>query len=330
MNDFETLERFGQELEAKWLETAINNDSNNKTFKGIQRLLQGMNLFLENERKDVEAEYQKLLENQKYTPKFIGEKRKELSKRYDENVKAMVAGTRATIKELIAEKFKRLDSMLVEAPTPEQTALLQTLQMRTGNLSTGELMKILPYFFRNYQAMRVLESIAETAGKTIVIPLDGDVMDMYGLLDRAGEYLLGAADQLAERGNVRYKYRAFFYFEPDSPGNADPIYQQFIDAFDIPAQLQDYTVTDALSPAEYAKVKALFSRIENLDPTKGADNLTILRETQQIMREHPDDLEMIKRSEYGKYVYEVLEIDRINSEKAAADGEEREQAASNG
>lgn len=217
MNDFEVIERFGQELEAKWLDNAVKENSSNKTFRGIQRLLQGTNLFLRNEWKQMNDEYQKILENKKYTPEFIGKKREQLTKQYDENVRTLVTGTKVTIRQLIADKFKRLDKMLTEAPTADQMALLQTLQMRTGNLSRGELMKVLPFFYRSYQSMRVLEAIAETAGKKISIPLDGDVMDLYGLLDRAGEYLLGAADQLANHGKPSATYDAFFYVDYNFP-----------------------------------------------------------------------------------------------------------------
>jgi len=328
MNDFEVVMKFGQELEAKWLDNAIKDDKNKKSFRGVQRELQVMNLFLRNEWKDADREYQRILENRKYTPDFIGKQREIITAQYQEKLDQVVTGTKATIKQMIADKFKRLDKMLTEAPTTEQMALLQALQMRTGSLSKGELMKILPFFFRNYQSMRILEAIAETAGKKISIPLDGDVMDLYGLLDRGGQYLLGAADQLAAHGNPSPKYKAFFYSDPENPGNADLYYQQFIDCFDVPAQLQDYTITDKLTPAEQVKVKSYFSRISDLDPTKGTDNLTILRETQQVMREHPEDLGLMKRSDYAKYVREVEELEAINrkeAEKAANTDEKKKE-----
>lgn len=327
MNDFEVIERFGQELEAKWLDNAVKNDKNKKSFRGVQRELQTMNLFLRNEWKDADREYQRILENKKYTPEFIGKKREIITAQYQEKLDQVVTGTKVTIKQMIADKFKRLDKMLTEAPTAEQMALLQALQMRTGSLSKGELMKILPFFYRNYQAMRILETIAETAGKKIIIPLDGDVMDLYGLLDRGGQYLLGAADQLATHGNPAPRYKAFFYSDPENPGNADLHYQQFIDCFDVPAQLQDYIIDDKLTAAEQVKVESYFSRISDLDPTKGTDNLTILRETQQVMREHPEDLELMRRSDYGRYVKEVEELEAINrkkAEEAAAADEKKE------
>lgn len=80
--------------------------------------------------------------------------------------------------------------------------------------------------------------------------------------------------------------------------------------------MQDYTIDDRLSIPEQEKVKIYFSRIADLDPTKGADNIAILRETQQIMREHPEDLELMRRSDYGKYVREVEELEAINRKKA--------------
>lgn len=318
MNDFEVVARFGEELEEKWLESAIKKN-NQDTFAGVQRAMQGMYLFLKKEAKDREEQYQKILEHGKYTPQYIGKQREKLDKEYQNAIDAAVDGAKKTIKDLIAEKYKLLNQMLLEPPTPEQMSLLQAIQMRGNNISKGELTKILPYFYRNFQAMKILETISIAAGKRIRIPLDGDVMDLFGLLDRGGEYLLQAADALKKpNAIVGGRFGAFFYFDnnPKDPGgNADFYYRQFIDTFDTPAQLQKYTVDDSITPMEEAKVSTYFTEVAKLDPTKGMDNLNILRMTQQIMKNHPDDLELMKRSKWGKYVSEVLELEAINRRK---------------
>lgn len=176
--------------------------------------------------------------------------------------------------------------------------------------------------------MKILESIALSAGHSIMIPISGDVMDMYGELDRAGQYLLRAADELAKSGKPDMAYRAFFFDNADNPGNCDFIYQRFIDMFDKPTQLQTYTISTALSEAEQAKINQMFRDLDGLDPTNAADNITILRGTQQIMKDHADDVELMKRSQYAKYVREVEEINSINSKyaEAIANGQDEETA----
>lgn len=326
MNDFETLARFADELSAAWNKNAAKPE-NKKSFKGLQVELQKMRRFLQNEQKDREAQYQEILEDGVYTPKHIGQKRAEIDEKYRKAEESVIEGAKADIRAMVADKCKRLDKMLCEAPTAEQTALLQALQMRGGNVTKGELTKLIPYFYTNYQGMRILESVALAAGYHISIPIDGDVMDLYGTLDRAGNYLLDAADELGSFGKVTPRFRAFYYSDPENPGNADVTYQAFIDAFDTPAQLQDYTISEKLSAAEEAKVKTYFTRIADLDPTNAADNLTILRETQQVMKKHPEDIELMMRSEFGKYVIEVQEIEALNQKKAEAD-EQKKAAAS--
>ena len=326
MNDFEALARIGSELEEKWLETALKKN-NSDSFAGVQRAMQGMCMFLKSEAKAREDAYQKILENGKFTPQYIGKQRERLDKKYQDTVNMAIDGAKKTIKNLIADKYKRLNKMLIEAPTPEQMSLLQALQMRGNNISRGELMKILPYFYRNYQGMRILEQISMAAGKRIIVPLDGDVMDMFGLLDRGGEYLLQAADAMARPTAINPKFGAFFYYDSnqnDLGGNADIYYQQFIDAFDTPAQLQKFTVDDSITPMEEAKITSYFTEVAKLDPSKGLDNINILRMTQQIMAEHPDDLDLMRRSEWGKYVIEVEELEAINrkhDKQVATDGQ---------
>lgn len=330
MTDFETMARFADDLQTAWTKTAAKPE-NKKSFKGLQLELQKMRRFLLNEQKDREAQYQEILEDGVFTPKHIGQKRAEIDEKYREAESAVIEGAKTDIRAMVADKYKRLDKMLCAAPTAEQTALLQALQMRGGNVSKGELTRLIPFFYTNYQGMRILESVALAAGYHITIPIDGDILDLYGTLDRAGNYLLDAADELGSFGKVTPRFRAFYYSDPKNPGNADPIFQQFIDMFDVPAQLQDYTVSKKLSAAEAAKVGTYFKKLaadlDDLDPSNMADSITILRETQQIMKKHPDDIELMKRSEYGKYVREVEELEALNQKKAEAD-EQKKAAAS--
>jgi len=314
MNDFETIGRFTIDLSNKWNRITVS-DKNKHSFVGIQRELKSMLLFLQNERKEREAEFRKISGMRKYTPEHISKERRKLDQEYQEAQNAVVDGVKEDIRDMIADKFKRLDAMIATPPTAEQVALLQTLQMRGRNISRAELTKLMSFFYTNYQGMKILETVAQAAGKRIYIPMKGDVMDLYGELDRAGEYLLRAADELKKPGKPDPKYRAFFFENDDNPGNCDFTFQRFIETFDKPVQLQDYNISTALSEAEQAQINTYFRTIDGLDPSNAADNITILRATQQIMHDHPDDLELMKRSAYSKYVREVEEISRLNAEQ---------------
>ena len=321
MNDFEAIARFADGLQAKWNETT-HKGNNKNSFAGIQRLLKSMHLFLKNTQAEMDEEYQKILGNGKYTSAYINKKRVEFDKKYQETKKTVISGIEKDIQAMIADKYLRLDRMITEAPTPQQTALLQTLQMRGKNISKGELMKVMPYFFRNYQSMRVFETLALAAGYHIPIPLDGDIVDMYSKLDEGGRYLLECAANVGKK--TINLHGAFFYEDSKNPGNADIEYQQYIDLFDVPAQLQDYAISEKLSEAEEAKVKTYFAEFDKLDPEK--DSVSILRMAQKVIREHPGDVELMKKSAYGKLVTEVQELEAINAKKA---DNEQKKAATN-
>lgn len=327
LNDFEVITRFAEDLSNRWNNVTVS-EQNKNSFTGMQKLLKSMRTFLQNERKDYESQYAELTKRDKYSPAYVQRQKKQIDQKWQNAKETIVSGTKNDIRQMIADKYKKLDSMLSEAPTPQQYDLLRAIQMRGRNISRGELMKLLPYFYTNYVSMKILESIALSAGHNIMIPISGDVMDMYGELDRAGQYLLRAADELAKSGKPDMAYRAFFFDNADNPGNCDFIYQRFIDMFDKPTQLQTYTISTALSEAEQAKINQMFRDLDGLDPTNAADNITILRGTQQIMKDHADDVELMKRSQYAKYVREVEEINSINSKyaEAVANGQDEETA----
>lgn len=315
MNDWAMVAQFAAELSDKWNKDSVSI-RNKHSFTGIQAELKQMKRFLQREQKEREKEFQKIAAMRKYLPEHINKKRRELDADFQTSQDMVVEAVKKDIREMIADKYKRLDGMIATAPTPEQTALLQTLQMRGRNISRAELTKLMSFFYTNYQGMKCLETVAQAAGHRVHIPMSGDVMDLYGELDRAGQYLLMAADELKKPGKPDPKYRAFFFDNEDNPGNCDFTFQRFIDTFDKPVQLQDYNISTALSEAEQAQINTYFRVIDGLDSSNAADNITILRATQQIMHDHPDDLELMKRSAYSKYVREVEEISRLNTEQA--------------
>ncbi len=310
MNDFEVITRFAKELSDRWSvsEKMVKNEKN--SFTGIQKELKSMRVFLKNEREEREKKFTEL--SKRYRGDYIQKERRRLDVEYQESKEKIVEAVKEDIRAMVEDKYRKLDAMIVSAPTPEQTALLNILNMRTGNLTKGELMKILPQFYTNYQGMRVLEMIATTAGYHINVPISGDVMDLYGELDKGGRYLLEVANDLAKPGKPDLKYRAFYFDNADNPGNCDLAYERYIQMFDRPAQLIDFAITDALSAAEQAEINSLFRGIDGLDPTNAGDNITILRNVQEIIKDHPGELELMKRSQYSRYVYEALDVQHIN------------------
>jgi len=326
MNDFEAVARFTTELSNKWNKETVSV-KNKHSFTGIQAELKAMKRFLENENRERETEFKRISSMRKYTNDHIQKKRRELDADFQASQDMVIDGVKKDIREMIADKYKSLDRMIADAPTPEQTALLQTLQMRGRNISRAELTKLMSFFYTNYQAMKCLEAVALAAGHRVHIPMGGDVMDLYGELDRAGEYLLRAADELKKPGKPDPVYRAFFFDNEGNPGNCDFTFQRFIDTFDKPVQLQDYNISTALSEAEQAQINTYFRMIDGLDPSNAADNITILRIADRAMKDHPDDVELMKRSAYAKYVREVEEINRLNAEQVEGIVNEQDEAS---
>ncbi len=322
MNDFEALMRFTDSLQEKWNKTAAKEDTR-RSFTGLQSQIKAMHTFLLNEQADRESEYRKIQEDGKLTPAYIGRRRKELDERYQKAKNKVISTLEEAVRDMISDKFVRLDKMLVTAPSPDQVALLNSIKMRGKNISRGELMKMLPAFMRNYQAMRIFENLSQSAGYSVSIPLDGDICDMYALLDEGGKYLLECVNSVGKQDI--HLHRAFFYDNPQAPGNADPEFQKYIDSFDVAVQLQDFTVSKGLSAADEAMISSYFSDIDELDPEK--DSVTILRSVQKILHKHPEDIDKMMKSKYAQLVAEVQELELINKKKAEAD-EQKKAAAS--
>lgn len=323
MNDFEAIIRFSDGLQAKWNETANNPDDKN-TFTGLQKQIKQMHALLRNERHDREQEYQKIMNDGRLTPDYIGKQRVKLDKQYHKMESMVVSGLRKDIEKMIADKLAKLDRMLVEAPSPNQVALLNAIQLRGKNISRGELMKMLPTFFRNYQSMKIFETLANAAGYRIPTPFsETDIVDLYALLDQGGNYLLECLGQVGK--DTIHLHRAFFFDNADAPGNADAEFQKFIDHFDVPVQLQTRTI-GKLTAAEEAVINSFFSDVDGLDPEK--DSVTILRSVQKILHKHPEDIDKMMKSKYAQLVAEVQELELINKKKAEAADEQTKAAAS--
>lgn len=187
---FEQLSTEIQRLNDKWKDATADKDKE-RTFAGIQREMQNHRLFIVNERKHLHEELDKLKDV--WSRKVIDERRKELVEQFEEMVKSVVEATKQDIATLTGRKMEKIGDMLATAPSEEQLRLLSALQMR-GDIDPVEVHHILPVFFDNYQAMRVLSAIGEQNG--IAITLQLDCCTMFDTLNEAADYLLGACEEL--------------------------------------------------------------------------------------------------------------------------------------
>jgi len=322
MIDFEAIARTSEQLEEKWAEKKVSV-LNKNSFTGIQQELKTMRRFLQNEKAERDKLFSQMASEKVYDPSHIDSRRRVLDAEFQKTKENVIESAKVDIRALIEFKLKKLDKMLVSVPSKEQITLLEVLKLRNGNISLGELRKMLPFFYSNYQSMRIFETIAAAAGHHIETPISDDVMDMYGELDRAGDYLLQAADALKDLSKINGGRYGAFYYEDKSGGNADITYWRFVELFDRAAQLQEYKISTALSEAEQTQVNHYFKELDGLNPSNAADNITILRITDKIMREHPDDISLLKRSQWGKYVREIEELNSAKEKviEVATDGQ---------
>lgn len=310
---FEQLSEGIQRLNDKWKDAATSKDKE-RTFAGIQREMQNHHFFITNERKILHEELDKLKEV--WSNKVIEERRKELIGRFDEMVSNMVRAVKQDIKALTSRKMEKIGDMLATAPTEEQLRLLSALQMR-GDIDHVEVHHILPVFFGNYQAMRVLSAISEQNGITIALPVQLDCRTMFDTLNEAADYLLGACEELPkEWKKLHMSYHAFFTVNTEEKDKQyDPKYQGYIDLFDYTPQLQEVkTEKRFLSKGEKAKLDWYLRDVATLNPSDPGDYTMILHRVKEVMEEYPDSVNLLKMSDYKNFVTEVEEILQENKD----------------
>lgn len=285
-----------------------------------------MKTYLDQKRREIEAEYQGL--SKKLSPSFLQSQRRELDKEYDQAVEEIRDGFRKDIQAFVDSKTEKLDTMLVTAPAPEQRDLLSALQMRGRNVTKAEMFRIMPVFYNNYNSLKAFEQICRDAGQTVHIPV-ADSMEMYAGLEELQSYFLKITGEIG-KPVVDAQYRPFFYTEPENPLiTADPNVTRFSNLFDNVEQLQDDSLK--LTYAEEAKARALFSSVESLDPEKPMDQIKIANLTDQILRDHPEDIALILRSDYAPYAKMALDLKQAKLDAKAAEAlseENRKEQAS--
>ena len=305
---FEALERSIKRVGDKWV--VVNNDIDNNTrYKSQWSMLNLLDQFVANEEKDYKEKLNAMRST--YAPNFLAEQERKLSSEFNSFVEKAKEQTKADIKALAEKKQNKVVEMLITTPTAEQVRLLTVLQMRK-DIDVVELHHILPTFFNNYQAMRVLDTIGKENGITLKIPTQLDCRVMFENIKTATEYLLNAVDEIGKPKKKRnIKYDAFFTFNSDNPDKCyDPIFCNIIEVFDTVPQLNDCkTEKSGLNSVEQMKVDWYFR-----DADKSNEQELIVY-TENVVTRHPEIAPLLKYTPYGEYLDIIV--------KASAEGKDK-------
>ncbi len=310
MNNYRSIEQANKELAqltAKWAKISPKVDEE-QTFAGIQNKIQANSLFLMNERSEMNKEVGKLKKD--WSASRVEEARKDAEADYKRLCETVISATKKEVKALIAAKVKKLETMVQTPPTNEQNRLLQALSMRGEYLDSVELMRIVPTFFSNFQAMKVLQAIAKQSGNDIAFPVQLDCMTLMDNIDAAGDYLMGVCDNIPYGTKSRdARYHAFFTTDPNNTGFIqDPIYRNYVAMFDPIPQMNEVKVKkERLTASEETRINWYFRDVATPDNTDNVTNIGELRKVQEIMSAHGNDIDLFKLSKYAPYVQAVEE-----------------------
>jgi len=321
-NDFIPIMRAVEAMRRKWVDDHKTGTNDLKSVHGIHKQMRVARQFVENERRDYEGKIRSL--GNRLNSSYIQRERRSIDDKFTEMKEEVIRGVKQDIRNFVMHKTEQLDRMLATPPTASQLSLLQALQMRSKNLSRAELIRLIPVFYQNYEAMRILDDIAESAGYPIhALQLSGidctDITALYDKLDEVGEYLMIAADEIGRPGKPEPTFRAFYYINPEDPNeyDADVKLYQFKQIFDRIPQLQDFTVAE-LSNAEAAMIDSYFKPIADVDDSTTVGQLRILRHCLEVYRDHKEDVALIMKSKYARYMAEAMEHQKKNEEQFAA------------
>lgn len=310
-NNFKSFEELEQSIKRagdKWKSEHTKTDvSDTYHYKWAE--LQDLDIFVKTERTKLKTELQAM--RSKYADRYVADKERELNKRLDEFIFNTTEDVKKSIKALAEKKKEKVAEMIATAPSAEQIRLLNVLQMRE-NLDAIEVHSILPIFFSNYQAMRVLETISKQNGITLKLPTNLDCRAMFESIDKATEYLLGATRELIKtKENRDIKYSAFFMVDENEPTNChDHHYIAIIEQLDNVPLLSGCKVEKTeLTPTEQAKLDWYYRDVDKSNKT------TLIAHTEKVMTEHPEFTPLLKFTPYAEYVDIVV--------KARAEGKDK-------
>lgn len=274
------------------------------SFTALWKGLSGVDKFLQNERRDI---FDALAGIEKiYSQEVQTQQRKRLESGWDKVRAAAVHQYRTEAAAFANAQHERVTKAVRTAPTQSMLNLLETLRLR-DDLDAVELHDMLPVFFGNANAMRALQCIAKQNGISLNMPVQFDCASLHKTIDDAKAYLLGACDELGKPSRQKnIKYHAFFFQDPADPAHiSDPVFQEYVDMLDYIPQLSDVKPEKTgLSPFERAKIEWYYNGLEN------ATTAQIDARTREILAHHPEDIGILKLSQYADSVAVVEEAER--------------------
>lgn len=299
IKDFERIHTTAQNALAEWEKGAIKPGKVD-TYAGIWREMNRYRYFMQNERNDQYAEFDRLANL--YNSSVITREKNRFDEEFGKLNAVVQSAFRKMISDFTAERHKKVTTMLRTAPTESMRNLLETLKMR-DDLDEVELYDIMPLFYENYHAMRALQVISRQNGITLNAPVQMDATSMHQTIDKAGEYLLGACDEMLKSKSKTTHYNDFFTVnEAEKDKIYSPVYEKFVSLLDTVPQLQDFTARKtALTPLEKTKIDWYFR-----DVPENANKTQLEQYTKKVMEKHPEDVKLLKLSNYAEYV-EIVE-----------------------
>lgn len=299
IKDFERIHTTTQNALAEWEKGAIKPGKVD-TYAGIWKEMNHYRYFMQNERNDQYAEFDRL--GNLYNPSVVAREKSRFDGEFEKLSAVVRSAFQKMINDFTAERHKKVTTMLRTAPTESMRNLLETLKMR-DDLDEVELYDIMPLFYENYNAMRALQSIARQNGITLNTPVQMDATAMHKIIDNAADYLMGAVDEMLKTKNTTTHYNDFFTVnDAEKDKIYAPTYENVVSVLDTVPQLQDYAVKKtALSPLEKAKIDWYYR-----DVPANANKTQLAQHTKAVMEEHPDDVAILKLSKYSEFV-EIVE-----------------------
>ena len=299
--DFDELQRSITETRRAWENGTIAPMRKKvDTYHGIWEELNCSRFFWSNEYRDAMEKF-KESENT-FAPAVIASRKQAYNDEHTKMTAAATAAYRSMIKNFTSKQHDNVRKMVRTAPTESMRNLLEVLKMR-DDLSPVELQDIVPVCYDNYNALRALQTIARQNGITITVPVQLDCAEMHKTIDKAHDYLMGACDELFKPKNKVPHYRDFFTVNPDEPDKVySPVYADYIAVLDTVPQLQDVSAKKSgLSISEKQKIDWYFR-----DLPDNANETQLAQFTRDVMQKHPEDIPLLKLSQYAESV-EIVE-----------------------
>lgn len=292
---FEELERSIKKVGEKWVGQSYNLDEEG-TYKGQWSLIVTLDRFIKREQADAKKKLNEMKGT--YNDAFLKEHGQRITAEFNRFIEKAKEEARNNVRKLAEKKHKKIVEMLTATPTAEQIRFLEVLKMRK-DIDAVEMQNILPTFFNNYHAMRVLDTISKENGITLHIPVQLDCRVMFENIRKATDYLIGVINEIGKPHDKQdLRYKAFLTLDPEHPDIChDPIYNNLIETFDTIPQLNDVkTEKTGLNSVEQTKIDWYYRGV-NKENVQG-----LIEHTEKVITTHPEVTPLLKYTPYGEYL----------------------------